>query len=365
MKRGSMELSVSTNWDITLLENIAEYPVYELLGSMARNPVGGGRPAVSLPDPVARKIVDYINEVHKHGMKFNYLLNSACMGNMEFERSMHKNILHHIEWLCKAGVDSVTITIPYLIQIVKKQFPGLKIKVSVIAAVNSIQKAKYFEDMGADEINLDFMSNRNFVFLEKVQKAIRCPLVLLVNDLCLYQCPYRSYHYNTMSHASQDWSQFKIPYIDYCIINCTLQFLHDPAKLIMSRWIRPEDLPVYEKLGFYRFKISGREMSTSWLSRAVTAYANKQYKGNLFDILSGGALDADPDNNAYCYIDNTKLDGFLDFFKTQDCRNMCETCNYCRKIAEKAVTYNKKIVDYMKKHYEEIHTCMVESRYFR
>lgn len=359
-----MDLSVSTNWDFELLNKISGYPVYEFLGSMAKTPVGGGRPAIALPAPEFDEAAEYIKEVHQHGIKFNYLLNAQCTGNTEYDKTMHHNILKHVEWLCKIGVDSVTVTIPYLIQIIKKQFPGLKVKVSVIASVNSIQKAKYYEEMGVDEINLDYMSNRDFVFLNEIKKAVQSQFILLVNDLCLYQCPYRFYHYNTISHASQDWCHMNIFYIDYCMINCTLQFLHDPEKLIMARWIRPEDLPVYEELGFTRFKISGRNMSTSWLLRAIKAYAQKQYKGNLFDILAAAALKKEPDKNAYCYIDNTKLDGFLEFFKKQDCINKCWNCHYCGNIAEKAVRYNKSKAEYITKNYEDIKNNMIQSKYF-
>lgn len=359
-----MDFSVSTNWDFELIQKISEYPVYELLGSMAKTPAGCGRPAISLPAPASHEVAEYIKEVHHHGMKFNYLLNTSCTGNGEYDQTKHRNILKHIEWLREIGVDSVTVTIPYLIQIIKKQFPGLKVKVSIIASVNNMQKVKYFEEMGVDEINIDYMSNRDFVFLKELTKVVHSKVVLLTNDICLYQCPYRSYHYNSMSHASQDWCEFNIFNIDYCIVNCTLQFLNDPKKLIMARWIRPEDLSVYEESGFTRFKISGRVMSTSWLLRAVKAYAQRQYKGNLFDILSGAGLKKEPDKDVYCYIDNTKLDGFLEFFKTQNCKNKCWNCNYCGQIAEKAVRYNKKTAEYMKKHYEDISNNMIESRYF-
>jgi len=40
-------------------------------------------------------------------------------------------------------------------------------------------------------------------------------------------------------------------------------------------------------------------------------------------------------------IDNTKLDGFIEFFKKQDCVSMCDESNYCEKWAEKAVILDK------------------------
>ena len=54
----------------------------------------------------------------------------------------------------------------------------------------------------------------------------------------------------------------------------------------MSRWIRPEDLHVYEALGVKEFKIIDRSRSTAWLLRATKAYASRRYDGNLLDILS-------------------------------------------------------------------------------
>ncbi|MBN2441462.1 MAG: U32 family peptidase [Spirochaetales bacterium] len=359
-----MDFSVATNWDFALIEELSGYPVYEFLGAMAKNPIGGGRPAVILPEPESKKIEEYIKEVHKKGIKFNYLLNAQCLGNTEYDKTMHQSILKHIEWLCKIGVDSVTVSIPYLIQIIKKQFPSLKIKASVIAAINSIQRAHYYEEMGVDEINLDYMSNRDFNFLSKVKKNTHCSLVLLANDICLYQCPYRIYHYNTTAHASQNWCKINTFYIDYCMINCTLQFLNDPAKIIMSRWIRPEDLPIYEKEGYTRFKISGRNMSTTWLTRAVKAYSQKKYNGNLFDILAAIAIKIDPEENSYCYIDNSKLDGFLEIFKKKDCINSCSECHYCETIAKKTVSYNKKRADYLKKSFQELKDNLIQSKYF-
>jgi len=360
-----MKLSVSTNWDFELIHKISEYPVYELLGAMDRTPVGGGRPANALPAPDSGKVEEYINEIHRNGMEFNYLLNSQCLGNSEYNKKRHQDILDHIEWLCKIEVDSVTVTIPYLIQIIKRQFPDLKIKASVIASINSVQKINFFNELGVDEINIDYMSNRDFTFLETIIKKNSSKYILLVNDLCLYQCPYRTYHYNSNSHASQNFNEINMFYIDYCIINCSLRFLQDPEQIIKSRWIRPEDIPIYEKMGYNHFKISGRSMSTSWLYRAVKAYSHKKYNGNLYDILASLNLQKNPVVNPYCYIDHKKLDGFLDFFRTRDCTNSCWQCNFCKETAEKSVTYNIKEAAHLKKFYSKLKNDMINSRYFK
>ena len=37
------------------------------------------------------------------------------------------------------------------------------------------------------------------------------------------------------------------------------------------------------------------------------------------------------------YINNQALEGFVEFFKKQDCLSECAHCGYCQKIADKAV----------------------------
>ncbi|MDH5781547.1 MAG: hypothetical protein OEZ07_03140, partial [Dehalococcoidia bacterium] len=45
------------------------------------------------------------------------------------------------------------------------------------------------------------------------------------------------------------------------------------------------------------------------------------------------------------YIDNQALEGFIDFFKKQDCLSGCAHCDYCQKIANKVVTLDRREVD--------------------
>jgi collagenase-like PrtC family protease len=117
--------------------------------------------------------------------------------------------------------------------------------------------------------------------------------------------------------------------------------------MIRSRWIRPEDLSYYEEIGYDYFKISGREMSTEKIILTTKAYSNRKYDGNLLNILNGvtildgsrrkvGVPEIKPPS-----IDNSRLDGFLDFFKRKNCFNECADCDYCKKIAEQIVEVHK------------------------
>jgi collagenase-like PrtC family protease len=330
----TMRLSVPTNWDLALIDGLAHLPVGELFGSLPHSPVGSGRPRMVLPQVSQEQAREHIEAARAKGIAFNYVLNAPCMGNTEFDKTTHRALLDYLAWVEGLGVAAVTVTIPYLLRIIKRQFPRLKVKASVIAQVNSLQMARQLQDLGADEINVDYMLNRDLRRLGALRRSISCQLSLLVNDICLYHCPYRQYHYNLIGHSTQTADPSQGTYLDFCMISCVIEKLTRPEELIRARWIRPEDLQRYENLGFDRFKLSGRNMPTGWIIRAARAYADRTYAGNLGDILI-----PEPNGQVHYRIDNQQLDGFLDHFAASDCAATdCASCGYCRRFAERAVT---------------------------
>ena len=351
----NIQFCVATNWDFKLIDELAKYPVRDIYGATKSSIIGHGRPSFLLNEITEEEILEYIKKVHEKKMKFSYLLNAPCLSNMEYDAEYHKKLLDYLQWISDIGADNVIVTIPFLIQLIKEQFPNLKIRVSTIAHVNSVNRAKYYEELGADEITPDVMINRDFKTLEKMKKAVKCKINLLLTDGCLYQCPFRHYHYNLLGHSSQSSHQLDGYYIDYCILNCSVTKFSNPTEVIKSRWIRPEDLSHYEAIGIDSFKIAGRRMSTEWILRSVKAFSSRKYEGNLIDIIQGFSMSVgakkDPnvkftntlaeETKSKLIIDNTKLDGFIEFFKKQNCISMCDDCDYCEKWAEKAVVLDK------------------------
>ncbi|MFX1497366.1 MAG: U32 family peptidase [Promethearchaeota archaeon] len=355
---------------------MAKLPVIDVYGTAPHSVVGSGRPSVLLKDIDEEEIIEHINKVHKNKMTFSYVLNAPCMNNMEYDPYYHKELLKLLQWISDIGADNVIVTIPLLIQLIKEQFPKLKVRVSTISHVNSVNRAKFYESLGADEITPDVMINRDFKTLEKIRENVKCKIVLLLTDGCLYQCPFRIYHYNTLGHASQSYQQFERRYIETCVLNCSLIKFSDPTEAIKCRWVRPEDLSHYEAIGINNFKIAGRIMPTSWIVRSVKAFSSRKYEGNLIDIIEGfsNSVPEGLDNvsqkgfkdtlgkeyKSKLYIDNTKLNGFIDFFKKQNCIAMCDDCNYCAEWAKKAVYLDKeeasKYVESVREYMEDILT---------
>ncbi|PIU22699.1 MAG: hypothetical protein CO103_06490 [Chloroflexi bacterium CG_4_9_14_3_um_filter_45_9] len=346
-----MRLLVPTNWDTELIRPLSQIKAdVQIFGVLPTSMMGSGMVGPDITQMPTKQAEKYIKLAHSAGLSFNYLLNAPCMNNMEWEEDTHRELLQHLEWLSNCGVDCVTVAIPYLLELIKNQFPCLKVEVSTIAHVNSVARAKLFESLGADSIILDSNANRDFRLLKAIRNAVACELSILTNSLCLYQCPYEYYHNNTLGHATQNHNPLGGFYMDYCVLHCASNRLSDTSQFIKSRWIRPEDIHVYEEIGIDFFKIGGRAMPTEWIINATEAYSSRHYQGNLYDILSvltpkirevkpplSSAEITTITSPPKVYIDNQSLEGFIDFFDKQDCPSGCAHCRYCQEIADKAV----------------------------
>lgn len=375
------KFSVPINWDTELLEALKDYPIYDVYGSMDKTIIGGGKPTWSLPTVNKKQVEKYIEKTHSLGIKFTYLLNASCLNNMEYDRDIHRKMIKHLKWINDIDVDYITVSIPYLIEIIKNQFPKLKIIVSTISQVSSVQRLKFFEALGADSITVDFMINRDFNLLKKIREATNCNIQLILNDICLYQCPFRNYHFNVAGHASQTLHPLKGFYLEYCLVRCAILRFSNLAEILKTRWIRPEDIKEYENIGIDYFKIAGRGHSTKWILNVVNAYATRKYNGNLIDLID--CIESPDHENKYLlnkkrfnnifkyalkfplvlyknfydwystsktissniYVDNNKLDGFINFFKNKNCSLSCDECNYCGSWAKKVINVDQVQID--------------------
>ncbi len=354
-----MHLLVPANWDRELISPLSLSKAnIEIYGVLPTSMMGSGGTGPDIPQLSLEQAEEFIKLAHSAGLTFNYLLNAPCMNNMEWHETAHRELLEHIAWICDIGVERVTVTIPYLLELVKRQFPLLKVEVSTIAHVNSVARARFFESIGADAIMLDANINRDFKLLKAIRSAIGCELGVLTNSSCLYQCPYEYYHNNTLGHASQNHNQLNGFYMDYCVLHCSLRNFIDTSQFIKARWIRPEDIPIYQELGIDFFKVGGRAMSTEWIINATEAYSSCHYPSNLHDILNNfSPKTRRSESNLFrtqtttvasppkVYIDNKALKGFINFFKKQDCVSECSHCNYCQEVADKVVKLNHNEAD--------------------
>jgi collagenase-like PrtC family protease len=364
-----MKIRLGSNWDITSLDALKGTSVDALFGKLPFDVVGGARPGFVLPQVNRNYVGRYIKACHERGLEFSYLLNAPCLGNLQYSKKGYGQIIELLEWIDQSEADAVTIGLPYLIDLVRKRFPRLKVKVSTTARVNTVRKALQYENMGVEEIIIDEHINREFKTLEAIRKAVKCNLELIVNNICLWQCPYNYEHVNHDGHASREGEEEDYCYLQYPGYLCLYRKLTDPVELLKSPWIRPEDIPHYEAIGYEHFKITERFKKTSLLLEHVKAYENRRYDGNILDLFTlprKGAFTPvhleyfikpehvnimkiselekvfDLEVRELIQMDNRKLDGFIEFFKKNDCnQTTCSACRYCETVFEKVAVVNE------------------------
>jgi len=354
----SMEIVLATNFDPSLPGRVADLPVRSFFGGFPISRIGAGRPPWILPEVGREAFRGHLRAIHAAGRDFYATLNSNDLGLHEYSPGYLAAFLQDVRELLDLGVDGFVIAIPALLEAVHRAHPEVPLSVSSFARVRSVSQAEYFLRLGADTIILE-EGNRDFALIRGLVRA-GARVEVLTNQTCIRECPFRAHHLNTSSLCSQpggDRLWFEFP-----ILECGLEVVRDPRKLISSIWVRPEDLALYEDAGVHRFKISGRNRSTEWLTRAAQAYASRRYHGNLLDILSlvqikgpSNALSTltdrgvaptmvAPFREAFAALGDVVIDndafpaGFLRRIAATDCEHRtCDECGYCGSVAEKVV----------------------------
>src|SRR6266545_1232641 len=281
-----MKFSVATNFRPDFLDAMAGYPVAELFGKLPSDSVGGGRASFMLSPLSITQFREHVRLAAKRGIGFNYLINPACLDNREYTRRGQLELERLLGLVEECGVTAVTVSLPFLLPIIKKRHPGLKVRVGVYARVDSVAKARFWEEMGADCITLESISvNRDFPLLKAIRSAIRLELQLIANSNCLMFCPLSGQHMVNLSHASQSGHASRGFMIDYCALRCSCAKLADPSNYLRSEFIRPEDMEIYTEMGFDSFKILERGAPTALMAKRVRAYSERSYDGNLLDLI--------------------------------------------------------------------------------
>jgi collagenase-like PrtC family protease len=329
-----MKLVVPAVFEESFLEALAPLPIGHLYGAAGGDV--GLRAGHWLPQPRQDEVSSYVAKAREKGLAFYYCLNVACLGNREFSAQGQRWLVEHLGALADAGVRGVVLSNPYLIAFVRRRFPGFSVAVSTAAAIDSIDKALFYEQQGADVLYLPEFVNRDFTLLRKIRGRVRAKLVLLANVGCLLHCPIRQYHINLVSHSNE--SMELGTYVDYPLMWCSREKARDAGQMLKAPWIRPEDLAYYESLGIDEFKLAGREMDREWIERAARAYAARHYEGDLNDLILGFDH-LEPYGRLPVRIANRALDGFIEFFRSKrDCRSGCGDCHYCDDYAQERMS---------------------------
>lgn len=296
---------------------------------------GSGRNSRIIPTVTLDTVADYVDYSASRGVDFNYTLNASCMGNVEFSEAGMSRINRFLGRLWNIGIRNLTITLPQLMAIVRDSGYGFTIKASTICQIDSVRKAEFYKSQGVERIVIDEDITRDFRRIGLIREAFGDGVEMIVNSICMKDCPYKMFHYNHESHFSfgmQDVQKFFTQ-------RCSVQESSDFSAIMHVNWVRPEDLPLYESIGVHRFKIQGRHSVLHGDPvAAAEAYMRSSYSGNLYDLLHlfNPRRKSDP---YYPNLSNDRLAGFLSPFLNDPshCSGNCANCGYCDAFASRAM----------------------------
>lgn len=302
------------------------------------NDLESGRPVDMLPEVDLKGLWQYVHYSKQKNIDFNYTINSSYMQNTEFTKEGLTKIYRFLGKIYEAGVRSLTITLPSLIEVLERLPYDFRIKGSTIYQVTNVNKALELKKMGVERMVVDESINRKFNLLKRIQEAVGVPVEIIVNSVCHKDCSFRMFHYNQISGdsvgASNKCSNSYYPH------KCLLRRYEKSSNLLRLTWIRPEDIQFYTAVGITYFKLQGRQ----WVLkgdpvRAVEAYFKEDYEGDLFELLNLFA----PVSSFKISVDNKKLEGFIrHFYENSDfCRHDCEKCRYCESFAKRIIDTEK------------------------
>ena len=324
--------------------------VHEVYGSLQSAPFNSARPAKYLPSPTQAQFRSHIQALSDSDIGFNYLLNAPSYANYEYTSQGRAELEELLALLVDCGVRSVTVAVPYMARIIASRYPSLEVVTSTIGYVGAMRGIDQWLETGAKRIVLDVEANRDFRFLKRASLESPVPLEVIANPVCISQCHYKYNHYCVAGHGSQNLSGEGIPgfpYNGFYLNWCFLKKLASPGEFLKSPWIRPEDIPLWEKAGIRFFKLAGRGMPETQILTLTRAYLSGHFEGDLLDLLgwphwlnfrknADGSLLPPLD----IHLPNEALTGFLDFFyeKLPECRLGCKGCEHCSAWAKRVVS---------------------------
>lgn len=182
------------------------------------------------------------------------------------------------------GMNEVMIFSPLLEKYIRENYPGYKVNSSTCKEIRDIDLVN--EELKRDYylVVLDYNFNNRFEELEKIEDRGRCEI--LVNPVCIPNCPRRGRHYENIARNQRIMlknrklpSDKQIPlehwYCEYGEQNC-IHTIRDYCTYVSPETIWEQYVP----RGFRHFKIEGRTANLFSLVETYCHYLIKpEYQG--------------------------------------------------------------------------------------
>lgn len=331
---------------VRLNQTYREGRIAETYGNVTKglNFVASGRATENLPEVDLDALAIYIEYSRRHGIDFLYTLNAVHFQNAESTPDGVRALKELIHSLYDAGVRTLIVAMPSLMEIIKSTRLGFRIKASVFCGATTANRALALRKMGVDKLVVDEAVVRDFGVLKRIRRAFGEQVELIVNPYCHKECLYRRFHHSQLAFdCGRNANEVSNTYYTN---RCIARHFDDVSNVFKLMWIRPEDLHYYTDIGINLFKLQGRQtlgrkspdgtVARGDIPRTAECYLQQRHDGDLNDLISTFS----PGYRRFRVpIDNRKLDGFLEPFVENEgfCKSDCASCGYCASYAKRVI----------------------------
>jgi len=297
--------------------------------------LGQARASKKIPELSLIEMKEYINHLHKIGIKFHFTLNSVWSNGIERDPDKEEIIYEEIKSIIDTGIDALIIGNLYLAEIIKSKFENIDTICSINLKTDSVYKLKSLvTEFKFNKVVLERTTNRNVSFLKNLEGIYNDKIVLLANPDCVFDCPISLYHMLENGHLSMNGNNLSNK--NYCIDYCQKKYMNDYAEILKTPWIHPADMDLYENIGIKFIKIQGRTLSEERILHLTKLYLNRLETDNFTEIFPN--FIGKPQNKSLYIIFDDKIFNRRSFTKTFfkneiNCKNICGLkCFKCDKF---------------------------------
>jgi len=211
------------------------------------------------------------------------------------------------------GVEHITLANLTLAKMIRKALPEMKIAASTLMGISTPAQVLMAQDV-IDTLIPDTRVLRDLKALERLRKAFRGEIRLIVNEACLPGCLYRVQHFYEMAYSEY-----------YPQSLCRSLLTANPWLRLTGAWVLPQYLKFYDGL-YDSLKLSGRVtlQDPRRYQEVLGAYIQRQ---PLRPVEIGGGpaspLEALEISEAW-------------FEQTLRCTKECTDCKICQNYYEQA-----------------------------
>ena len=265
-----------------------------------------------------------------NGIELDAIFNANCYGDMAISPELADHVTEMLNEMDAHGLlpEHLTTTSPFIATIVRRRFPAMKIRISVNVYAENAISLSYITDL-FDSFYAGIDRHRRMDYVRMLRDWARehgKSLCIYANSGCLKDCPFRQFHNNLHGHNRMGQSVAGEEF-SFSAFRCRTNYERgNYADFLRANWLRPEELPEYEKYAEVVKLATRRHVDPEAIIRA---YATYSYDGDLAKI-------TDPFFDFSVSVDNAALGASPLWPEVRDCPDAqdCRRCGKCDALLE-------------------------------